>query len=444
MAIVNTVALLFVLFAQAAAFAQGKVKETASVGGTETADTVVFLAQSDLERLVMIEARHEQRRLLTIVPVGKFQKSFSLYIAQKKLAAKDQVRTASASFLPSLFEFSSPRLAVYADKNPCSQNAEQKNDQANDQASVSVAGMPFFKIDTGATATFDLLSPAKKAFSPNLSGLSKTEKDQITALAKAGFGIVQISFKPTKESGSSVRVMPAFNLAWEDTAPIHRSQIVGKHSAIVDRLFLAPEAVELLENVEMASFPTGIELPHEAAAVFPSIYNDWAAGVLAKGHVIKGYAGPVNRCELCYDKPPSAEVLHNAGVFWQAKVPDVNPANLRSKKMEAPSGSALDTWISRHVFKKSKVTPLRISAKTERSSVTHSFVEQGSVERPFLGEILCPAMDGYQKQLVERRSKTLIALNSLSGWNEEKLSAKTDDAGVVRPSWFQEHWQKKP
>ncbi len=436
MAIVKATVLMVLALSQTLALAQNKSAETSE---GEPSDTVVFLGQSDLERLVMIEARQDQRRLLTLVPVGAFKQSFKLFIAHKKLTAKDQVRSGSASFLPALFEFSSPRLAVYSDTNPCVDGKAIKNEQA----SRSVAGIPFFKIDGGATAKFEVINLTKKSPSSILSALTIPEKTQISVLAKAGYGILQVTFAPSKESSGTVKVMPALHIAWEDPTPGHRSQVVGKHGAIVDRLFLAPQTVETLHNVTLTSFPTGIELPAEAAAVFPSLYTDWAAGVLAKEQVIRGYSGPLNRCELCYEKPPTLEVLQSAGVFWPTNLPAVNPATLRGQKADAPSGPAGDTWLSRHVLKKQKLKPLAIATVSEGSSVARSFVEQGSVERPFLGEILCPAMEGYQKTLSARREKNLVALNALNGWNEDKLKTKTDDAGVIRPSWFQQHFEKR-
>jgi hypothetical protein len=438
MAIVNATVLLvgLLLLAQSSARAQGKNAAPAA-NPSPNVDTVVFLAQADLERLVMVEARQEQKRLLSVVPVGRFKKSFNIYIAQKNLVSKDQARTGGANFLPALFEFTAPRLAVYSDKNPCSDGTGSKEQQPM----ISVAGIPFFKIDAGSTAKYEVLNPSKKML---LTGLSKQEQDVLQALANVGFGIVQATFVPSMESSDSVKVMPALHLAWEDANKAYSSQIVGKHGAVVERLFLSPESVEVLGNVKLTSFPTGIELPPEAADVFPSIYTDWAAGVLAKEEVIKAYTGPLNRCELCYEKPPTSDVLHNAGVFWQTKTAGANPTTLRGRTIDGPAGQALETWLSRHLLKKTKNKDLLFSATYEGASVSRSFVEQGSVERPFLGEIICPAMEGYQKKLTERREKTLVALNALNGWNEQKLKTKTDDAGVVRPSWFQEHWEKKP
>jgi hypothetical protein len=427
---------LAVLLSQSLAMAQGK-GVTSEVNATANVDTVVFLAQADLERLVMVEARHEQKRLLSLIPVGAFKQNFTLYIAQKNLVGKDQVRTGGANFLPAVFEFSSPRLAVYTDKNPCSDGASNKDQQPT----ASVAGVPFFKIDAGSTAKNELINLNKKSLLP---GLSKEESAELQRLAKAGFGVLRVTFFPSKESSGKIKVMPALHLAWEDANKTYSSRVIGKQGAVIERLFLSPETVEILGNATLTSFPTGIELPHEAAAVFPSIYTDWAASVLAKDEVIRAYAGPVNRCELCFDKPLSSEVLHNAGVFWQTKTSGVNPTILRGRAIDGPAGQAMDTWLSRHLLKKMKNQPLDFVATYEGSSVSRSFVEQGSVERPFLGEIICPAMEGYQKKLAERREKTLAALNSLNGWNEQKLKTKTDDAGVVRPSWFQEHWEKKP
>ena len=436
MAIVKAslVSLAFLL-SQSLAMAQGK-GETSAVSAVANVDTVVFLAQADLERLVMVEARQEQKRLLSVIPVGAFKQNFTLYIAQKNLVGKDQARTGGANFLPALFEFSSPRLAVYTDKNPCSDGSVNKDQQPT----ASVAGLPFFSIDAGATAKNELINLSKK--SP-LPGLSKDELAELQRLANAGFGVLKVTFVPSKDSSGKIKVMPALHLAWEDANKTYGSRVIGKHGAVVERLFLSPETVEILGNATLTSFPTGIELPSEAAAVFPSIYTDWAASVLAKDEVIRAYTGPVNRCEICFDKPPSSEVLHNAGVFWQTKTSGVNPTTLRGRTIDGPAGQALDTWLSRHLLKKVKNQALTFTATYDSSSVSRSFVEQGSVERPFLGEINCPAMEGYQKKLSERREKTLMALNSLNGWNEQKLKTKNDDAGVVRPSWFQDHWEKK-
>jgi len=438
MAIVRVTFLLSFGLFQTLAFAQGKEAKPAAAPG-QNADTVVFLAQANLERLVMIEARQEHRRLLTIVPVGAFKRGFSLFIAQKHLANKDQLRSAVAAFLPSIFEFSSPRLAIYEDRNPCSDGDESKSNKPT----ISVAGMPFFELDSEALAVFEILNVNKRMPAKTTSGLSRQEVAELTALGKAGYGIVKVTYTPSKESSKAVKVMPALHLAWEDSSAPLRSLVVGKLNTIVERLYLSPESVEVLDGVQLSSFPTGIELPPEAAAVFPSIYTDWAAAVLAKEQVIRGFTGPTNRCELCYDKPPTLEVLRSAGVFWQPKLPDVNPSILRGQKVDTPS-PALDTWLSRHILQKPKNKQLLISGRIERSSVGRSFIEQGSVQRPFLGEIFCPAMEGYKKSLIEQRKKTIVALNSLSGWNEEKLKTRTGNVGAVRPTWFQEHWENKP
>lgn len=408
-------------------------------GLEENPETVIFAGNTTFDRLVLVEARQQKRRILTLIPAGSFRSAFSLVIAQKNLKDKDQVHSGASDFLTALAEFSSPRLAVYSDKNPCIRDDSPKDAGESKKPTMSVAGLPYLKAGTGSDVKFEILNIKDRSWANGLKGLSPADKSALKVLASGGYGVVRVGFNPGKEKSKPAVLQKAVQIAWESETDRQSTVIHGKNAVLVERFFLGSESVERPTEGSATLFPTGVELPHEAAAVFPSVYQDWQSAVLAKNGMVRGYSGPVNRCDVCYERPPEGEQLRQAGVFWASTTPP-DSASLRVK----PVGVAVsETYLSRHLFKKNAGNPLVIGTTVEKASVNNGFVEQGSVQKPFLGEIFCPAMEGYQKLLTERREKTVAALNELSGWNEKKLTSVSTEAGVLRASWYQDHFQEK-
>jgi hypothetical protein len=435
-------ALIFslILSAQAAA----KSKPAGVKAPVSDAETVVIPAGGSFDKLVVVEARQQvqpekARRIISIIPGGILTGPVSLYVAQKNLAEPEQIQTGTATWLAGLADFSAPRLAVYDDRNPCVREDSKPEDGAKaKQPTMSVAGVPSLPGDPEATAEAVLVSvPGLKKQS---RGLSPADVALLTELGNKGYALIRVTFKSGGRKQAQAMLGAALQLAVESVSAAPKIDINGSREFLVERYFLGPETAESLPGLPMSRFPTGTELPHETAAVWPQAYHAWVAGELKSGNGIARFAGPVNRCDVCYQQPLTADQLKAAGVFWSTGVSARHAGNLRSKA--APAATGYDTWLTRHLVRKKARVMLTLISDVTPATISAQFVEQGSVQRPFHGEIFCPAMDGYQKSLRERREKTIAALNGLSSWTEKDLAEAYAGSGGKGSTWYQDHFQK--
>lgn len=411
------------------------------------AKTVVIPAGGNFEKLVIVESRHEVssgvfRRILSFVAVSGTDAPVSLVVAQNDLNSQSQLHVQSSAFVSRLADFSAPRLAVYGDRNPCSKDHNLKDADSAVQPAMTVAGvsLPQERAGARATATIFQVNDLKKY----ARGLSQADQKILRDLAKVGHGLARFEFSTArqiavKQVGTALSA--AVQIALEGGAP-EAIEVLGARDFLVEYMMLAPNIVASVpktDGVTVSEFPSGSEFPEDLVPVFPRAYNDWVARELKTGAVLRRFVGPTNRCDVCYEQPPSQEHLKHAGVFWSASASTVPTQTLRSQQ---GASAVYDTWLSRYLMGKSARKMLALLVQTSPAGVGERFVEQASAQGAFIGDVFCPAMEGYKVKLQERREKTIATLNEWNGWNEKILTDAAKAAGAYKRTWYQDLWKK--
>lgn len=361
------------------------------------------------------------------------------------------------AIVESLGRFTTPRLVVGRDENPCQAPvapapkapAATSGDDGDQRIGytyvVSAKDAPEF--DAG---DYDVKLLAAKESAQvvswlgrqgyKLSGAARSALHK-AAQAKRRFAFVRIKIAPGE--GGALRPL---QMAYESAAMTVPLSFGAQALAPTESLrlyLLSPSGRTDIDGMPTIRFPMGTVLPLEVKSDLGKVYEAILAHGATKTRPLATleYAGDLGFCEPCVDEPPSVEALRELGVFWLNGVAAPKKDVRRGRPAVAnPSGAVfLARW---RLTWGAKERALQADPRLVDSGDRNEFHPRMAADEAHPAvESTCEGVADYATRVATRQRQAIANLAALTGWDAVKLERVLGKPQTSEKSWVDDLWK---
>jgi hypothetical protein len=395
------------------------------------ADTKLF---NEASQVVLV--RDGDRSVITMASDYQGEPSeFAMVIPVPTFIERGQIHVADPQVVAHLDAYTAPRLVEYHDPDPCAQRA--KNIRMEIFAAMPAAAMRDREKALGVTVEaaytvgeYDILILAAKESAGLLTWLGENgyrvpdgAEGVLSGYLKQGmrFFVAKVNLGEQEKLG--VQKLRPIQVAFESPKfmlPIRLGMVNANGPQEMFVYTLSRKGRVETTNYRTVRLPSGDEVPPYVEDEFGAFYKAMFDQQVRENEgraVFLEYAWDMGWCDPCAADPLSAAELRELGVYWV----DADRAGAGTQ--------ARDVFVTRlHVRYDAEHFPedLAFQETGDRSNFQGRYV----LRKPFTGEMVCDAADGYAKQLAKRREDEAQTLARLTGWDLVRIREKADLAAV--------------
>ncbi|MGE5178327.1 MAG: DUF2330 domain-containing protein [Bacteroidota bacterium] len=432
----------------------------------------------------VVLVRDEDRTVLTMASDFKGDpREFALVVPVPTVLEKGQIHVGDPAAVDHLDAYTAPRLVEYFDPDPCRVYAMEKSMALRNGAPMAMAPARGSRDERSlgvriearyTVGEYDILILSAKESSGLETwldihgyrvppGASRVLSSYLRQGMK--FFVARVNLAEKERLGYSY--LRPLQMAFESPKfmlPLRLGMVNADGPQELFVYALTRNGRVEPTNYRTLRLPSDAEVPEFVKDDFPRFYRDMFTEQddrAGRDVVFLEYAWDMSWCDPCASDPLSREELAGLGVFWintgivpPGRAPGVAPGSSpgiapgpapRITPRFVPPGNPQEVFVTRlHVRYDARHFPedLVFQQTGDKTSFQGRFV----IRHPFRGESECGAMDGYRREVRERRAKEAETLADLTGWSlhriRERMGAEKEWSDTPeRRSWWDRIWR---